>query len=104
MLGIRKEKPSKFMSISCARAQGLGAAVVGNEDFLVFDHYYRDPGHPLCQRRVQVVRCIACTPRAPTVWVVRCLRVCCHAHLAMRLQNLQTYIMNRTPYTLNPKP
>ena len=31
-----------------------GAQVVGNEGFMVFDHFYRDPVHPLCQRRVQV--------------------------------------------------
>ena len=31
-----------------------GAQVVGNEGFMVFDHRYRDPVHPLCQRRVQV--------------------------------------------------
>ena len=30
--------------------------MVGNPDYMVFDHYYRDPLHPRCQRRVQVRR------------------------------------------------
>ena len=32
-----------------------GASVIGNPGYMVFDHYYRDPLHPLCQRRVQVM-------------------------------------------------
>ena len=31
-----------------------GAAVIGNPDYMVFDHLYRDPLHPRCPRRVQI--------------------------------------------------
>ena len=30
-----------------------GVSVIDNPEFMVFDHRYRDPLHPFCQRRVQ---------------------------------------------------
>jgi len=45
------------MPSACSAASApppTGAAVVGNPDYMVFDHYYRDPLHPRCQRRVQI--------------------------------------------------